>query len=142
MVWGERKRIEAFPRRAPRDRVDALAAQVIEVLDFTLPRTRHRRETALMTLADGARRHYAQLCQAELKQELRSPLIDSLLERRVPMLLRLAMAFALTDPAVAHPSGSHRCSDSLGQVRERLGWLCSSGHGPGAVSPCRATTFA
>ena len=50
-----------------------------------------------MTLADGARRRYAQLYQAELNQELGSTLVDSLLERRAPMLLRLAMVFALTD---------------------------------------------
>lgn len=97
MVWGERTRIEAFPRRAPRERVDALATQVIEVLDFTQPRTKERRETALMTLADGARRRYAQLYQAELNQELGSTLVDSLLERRAPILLRLAMVLALTD---------------------------------------------
>lgn len=97
MVWGERTRIEAFPRRAPRNRVDALAAQVIEVLDFTQPRMQDGRESALMTLADSARRRYAQLYQDELNRELGSTLVDSLLERRAPMLLRLAMGFALTD---------------------------------------------
>lgn len=97
MVWGERTRIEAFPRRAPRDRVDALASQVIEILDFIQPRTQEGRETALMTLANGARRRYAQLYLVELNQELGSTLVDSLLERRAPMLLRLAMVFALTD---------------------------------------------
>ena len=97
MVWGERTKIEAFPRRAPRSRVDALAAEVIEILDFTQPRTEDGRETVLMTMADAARRRYAQLYQADLNQELGSTLVDSLLERRAPMLLRLAMVFALTD---------------------------------------------
>lgn len=54
-------------------------------------------ETALMTLANDARRRYAELYQAKLNQELGSTLVDSLLERRAPMLLRLAMVFALTD---------------------------------------------
>ncbi len=97
MVWGERTQIEAFPRRAPRARVEALATAVIDVLDFTRPRTEDGPETVLMTMADGARRLYAQLYQAELNQELGSTLVDSLLERRAPMLLRLAMVFALTN---------------------------------------------
>lgn len=97
IVWGERTQIEAFPRRAPRARVEALAAAVIDVLDFTRPRTEDGPETVLMTMADEARRLYAQLYQAELNQELGSALVDSLLERRAPMLLRLAMVFALSN---------------------------------------------
>lgn len=97
MVWGERTQIEAFPRRVPRARVEGLATAVIDVLDFTRPRTEDGRETVLMTMADRARRRYAQLYQAELNQGLGSALVDSLLERMAPMLLRLAMVFALAD---------------------------------------------
>lgn len=97
MVWGERTRIEAFPRRALRARVEELASEVIEVLDFTRPRTDEGREAVLMTMADGARRRYAQLYESELNQDFGSTLVDSLMERRAPMLLRLAMVFALAD---------------------------------------------
>ncbi|MDR7270659.1 putative DNA primase/helicase [Pelomonas saccharophila] len=97
MAWGERTHIEAFPRRVPQARVEALAAEVAGVLDFTRPRDADGRETVLMSMADSARRRYAQLYQAELNQDLGNTLVDSLLERRAPMLLRLAMVFALTD---------------------------------------------
>lgn len=97
MVWGERTQIEAFPRRAPQARVQALAQEVIDVLDFTRPRTEDGREAVLMTMGEQARRRYAQLYQSELNQDFDSTLVDSLLERRAPMLLRLAMVFALTE---------------------------------------------
>lgn len=97
MVWGERTQIEAFPRRTSQSRVEALATEVLDVLDFSRPLAEVGRETALMTMSDVARKHYAALYQGELNQELGSELVDSLLERRAPMLLRLAMVFALTE---------------------------------------------
>lgn len=50
-----------------------------------------------MTMSSSARRRYSQLYEAELNQDFGSALLDSLLERRAPMLLRLAMVFALTN---------------------------------------------
>jgi putative DNA primase/helicase len=97
LIWGERTKIEAFPRRAPQERVDALASEVVEVLDFIRSQTVDQRKAVPMTLDENARKSYAQLYQAELNQDFGSALIDSLLERRAPMLLRLAMVFALTD---------------------------------------------
>jgi putative DNA primase/helicase len=97
MVWGERTQIEAFPRRAPQARVEALAARVIDVLDFTRPRAEDEPEAVLMTLGEQARRRYAQLYLGELNQDFGGTLVDSLLERRAPMLLRLAMVFALSE---------------------------------------------
>ena len=41
--------------------------------------------------------HYAQLYRGELNDDLGSELVSAMLERRAPMLLRLAMLFALTD---------------------------------------------
>lgn len=97
LVWGERTQVEAFPRRAPQARVEGLATAVMDILEFTLPRAENSREVVLMTMTNEARRRYAQLYQAELNQDFGSALIDSVLERRAPMLLRLAMVFALTD---------------------------------------------
>lgn len=97
MIWGERTQIEPFPRRAPQARVDALASRVIDVLDFIQPRADCESETVLMTMSDGARRLYAELYQSELNQDAGSTLMESLMERRAPMLLRLAMLFALSD---------------------------------------------
>jgi putative DNA primase/helicase len=50
-----------------------------------------------MSMADRARRRYAELYRSELHQPAGSALVDSLLERRAPMLLRLAMVLALAD---------------------------------------------
>ncbi|MCV2362607.1 DUF3987 domain-containing protein [Paucibacter sp. DJ1R-11] len=96
LAWGERTRVEAFPRRAPQKHVDAIAAKVIDVLDFTRPKTKEP-EAVCMTLSVSARRCYAELYGAELNRDFGSTLIDGLLERRAPMLLRVAMVFALTD---------------------------------------------
>jgi hypothetical protein len=97
MVWGERTQIAPFPRRTPQTRVDALAADVADILEFTRPRAGDGRESALMSMAEHARRRYAQLYRSELNQAAGNALVDSLLERRAPMLLRLAMVFALAD---------------------------------------------
>ncbi|ALT78815.1 hypothetical protein AT984_18115 [Paucibacter sp. KCTC 42545] len=97
MVWGERTQVEALPRRAPQARVEALAAEVVDILDFTRSMSEDGGRTVLMTMTDKARHRYASLYQRELNEDLGSTLIDSLLERRAPMLLRLAMVFALTD---------------------------------------------
>lgn len=97
MVWGERTQIAPFPRRAPQARVEALAAQVAEVFQFTRPRADDAQQTVLMSIADQARKRYAQLYRSALNQPAGNALVDSLLERRAPVLLRLAMVFALTD---------------------------------------------
>lgn len=97
VVWGERTQIEAFPRRAPQARVDALASAVAGVLDFTRPGIDDRHEAVLMTMSSSARHRYGQLYAAELNQDFGSALLDSVLERRAPILLRLAMVFALTN---------------------------------------------
>lgn len=97
MIWGERTRVEAFPRRTPQARVDALAAQVLDVLNFTRPWSEDDEEGLLMTMTSAARRRYAGLYQAELNEDSGNTLVDSVLERRAPMLLRIAMVLTLTD---------------------------------------------
>lgn len=97
MIWGERTGVEAFPRRAPQARVDALAAAVLDVLNVTRPWAEGDDEGLLMTMTSAARRHYAGLYQAELNEDSGNTLVDSVLERRAPMLLRIAMLITLTD---------------------------------------------
>ncbi len=97
MIWGERTQVHAFPRRTPQDRVDALASKVIDALAFTRESARLGGESVPMVLGDAARRRYAELYGGELNQDQGSSLVDSVLERRAPMLLRLAMLLALTD---------------------------------------------
>lgn len=97
MVWGERTQIAPFPRRASQARVEALAAEVAEIFQFTRPRAGDTQETVLLSMGDQARKRYAQLYRSEINQPAGNALVDSLLERRAPMLLRLAMVFALSD---------------------------------------------
>ena len=96
VAWGERTSIEAFPRRATQDVVDELSGKVVDVVEFV--RTlKDADDEGAMAMAAGARSRYAGTYQTELCPDLGSGIVDSLLERRAPMLLRLAMLFALTD---------------------------------------------
>jgi hypothetical protein len=50
-----------------------------------------------MELSAQAQWRYAQLYRTELNEDVGSDLVNAMLERRSPMLLRMAMIFALTD---------------------------------------------
>lgn len=95
MVWGERTQIQPFPKRTPQAKVEALARRVAEVLAFVSEKTVQGHCPIAMT--EAARSVYAKLYQAELNQDLGNTLVDGVLERRAPMLLRLAMVLALAD---------------------------------------------
>jgi putative DNA primase/helicase len=97
MVWGERTQIQPFPKRTPQARVETLARRVTEVLAFVREKTEQGSHPMFVVMAEAARTRYAQLYQTELNQELGNTLVDSVLERRAPMLLRLAMILALAD---------------------------------------------
>ena len=97
MVWGERTQIQPFPKRTPQARVEALARRVAEVLVFVLEKTALGCKAMPLAMAEAARSRYAELYQTELNQDLGNTLVDSVLERRAPMLLRLAMVLALAD---------------------------------------------
>lgn len=96
VAWGERTSIEAFPRRAPQEVVDELSRRTVNVIEFARAWADKEADGA-MALTGGARARYAEIYQTELSRDLGSAIVDGLLERRAPMLLRLAMLFALTD---------------------------------------------
>ena len=56
-----------------------------------------QRDHLRMELSAQAQWRYAQLYRTELNEDQGSKVVNSMLERRAPMLLRLAMLFALTD---------------------------------------------
>jgi len=56
-----------------------------------------QRDHLRMELSAQAQWRYAQLYRTELNEDQGSEVVNSMLERRAPMLLRLAMLFALTD---------------------------------------------
>ncbi|WP_310615127.1 DUF3987 domain-containing protein [Limnohabitans sp.] len=97
MIWAERSQILPFPKATPQVSVDLMARKVLEMLEFVGSNKHNQRDCLQMELSPQAQRRYAQLYQSELNEDLGSELISSMLEIRAPMLLRLAMLFALTD---------------------------------------------
>ena len=97
MIWAERSQILPFPKATPQATVDALASRVLEILRFTGSDQVDQRDQLRMELSVQAQWRYAQLYRTELNEDQGSEVVNSMLERRVPMLLRLSMLFALTD---------------------------------------------
>ncbi|MGV0984379.1 MAG: DUF3987 domain-containing protein [Limnohabitans sp.] len=97
MIWAERTRILPFPKETPQSLVEELACKTLKVLEF-VGANLHDKQCALqMELSAPAQWRYAQLYRGELNDDLGDGVVGALLERRAPMLLRLAMLLALTD---------------------------------------------
>ncbi|AOX99905.1 hypothetical protein [Jeongeupia sp. USM3] len=97
MIWAERTRMLPFPKETPQATVERLAARTQEVLAFAQANQHGLREHLRMELSPQAQWHYSQLYRSELNSDLGDSMVGALLERRAPMLLRLAMLMALTD---------------------------------------------
>lgn len=97
MIWAERTRVLPFPEETPQALVDQLADRTREVLAFVRADQHGLRDHLRMELSAQAQWRYAQLYRGELNDDLGDGVVGALLERRAPMLLRLAMLMALTD---------------------------------------------
>ena len=97
MFWAERNKMLAFPRATPQDTVDALAKRVLEVLKFCQSERWVEKDCIRVELSPEARKRYEVLYKTELNDNSAGERITALIERRAPMLLRLAMLFALCD---------------------------------------------
>jgi putative DNA primase/helicase len=97
MVWAERTQVVPFPKATPQEVVDQIARRVLEILEFASADQHSHRDGLRMELSAQAQWRYGQLYRVELNEECGNPVLAALLERRAPMLLRLAMLFALTD---------------------------------------------
>ncbi len=97
MIWAERTRMLPFPRETPQVVVEQLARRMLEVLAFVRADRHAERDHLRMDLSPQAQWRYAQLYRGELNDDLGDGVVGALLERRAPMLLRLAMLMALTD---------------------------------------------
>lgn len=97
MIWAERSQILPFPKATPQVKVDSLAGKVLEILEFVRADEHHVRDELRLELTPQAQWRYAHLYRSALNDEGGSDLVSGLLERRAPMLLRLAMLFALSD---------------------------------------------
>lgn len=95
--WAERTRLLPFPKATPVEEVDRLARRVLEVLEFCQASRWVEHDTLRVELSKDASQCWAALYRGELNDRSHGERINVLIERRAPMLLRLAMLFALTD---------------------------------------------
>lgn len=97
IFWAEREGQEPFPKATDQETVDFIARDMKHVIEFCRGHCPGQNDTMLMTFSPDAAQLYAKLYRGELEDRTHGDRINSLLERRAPMLLRLAMIFALTD---------------------------------------------
>ncbi|MBA4263784.1 MAG: hypothetical protein C0453_01770 [Comamonadaceae bacterium] len=97
ILWAERTRMIAFPRAASQEEVDSLADRILKVLDFCRAARWVEKDHMRVNLSPDAAKRYALLYIGELNANRDGERIAALVERRAPMLLRIAMLLALTD---------------------------------------------
>lgn len=95
--WAEGDKVVPFPLCTPDNVVDALAARVAQVLRYAGAERYVDKDAMLMDFSPEAAALYAHLYKGELRDRSAGEHISGLLDRRAPVLLRLAMIFALTD---------------------------------------------
>ena len=95
--WAERTQLLPFPKATPSEEVERLARRVLEVLEFCQADRWAERDALRVQLSPTAVKRWAALYRGELNDRSHGERINALVERRAPMLLRLAMLFALCD---------------------------------------------
>lgn len=97
MIWAERTKILPFPRATPQPVVDTFAERIEDVLRFAGADMPLAMDCQRVTFTAAAESFYGKLYLAELNDQSAGETLNALLERRAPVLLRLAMIFALSD---------------------------------------------
>lgn len=95
--WAERTKMLPFPKATPKEEIERLAGRVLEVLQFCQADRWAERDTMRIELSPGAAARWRKLYLGELNDRSHGERINALIERRAPMLLRMAMLFALCD---------------------------------------------
>ncbi len=114
MLWAEREKVVPFPQATPHEVVDILAARILRVLDFVQAERVSVRDHLQIGLTAQAQDIYARLYRGELIDDSGGERVTALLERRAPMLLRLAMLFALCDL---------QTQIDLHHIQAAMGWI-------------------
>ncbi len=96
IFWAERERLIPFPRATSEADLLGLVERTEEVLRFMKGDYPASKDNRAMTMSHEARTAYERLYRG-LNATTGSPRLDGILERRAPMLLRMAMLFAMTD---------------------------------------------
>ena len=97
IYWAEQTTVNPYPSYTPDNVLQALTERVAEVLRFVQADRHVERDWLRVELSADTRVHYAKLYTGELRDNRYGATVNGLLERRAPMLLRMAMLFALTD---------------------------------------------
>jgi hypothetical protein len=95
--WAEGDKVLPFPQYTPKDVVEALADRLALILRFAGADRHVDKDVMSMEFSPEAASLYARLYKGELRDQSAGDRITCLLDRRAPVLLRLAMLFALTD---------------------------------------------
>lgn len=100
IFWAERERLIPFPQATDDASLTRLVDRTEAVLKFMRGNYPAECDTRRMGMIDEAQAEYDKLYRGELNKGTGSTKLDGILERRPPMLLRLAMLFALTDSSL------------------------------------------
>jgi len=95
--WAEGDKVLPFPQYTPNHVVDTLAERVANVLRFAGADRYVEKDVMRMEFSPEGKALYSHLYKGELRDRSAGEHITGLLDRRAPVLLRLAMLFALTD---------------------------------------------
>lgn len=99
--WAEGEKVVALPPPTPTSVVDALTDRVAQVLRYIGADQHGINDVIQMELSPDAHSLYENIYHSELQDRSAGERIAGLLDRRAPMLLRLAMLFSLTDQTTA-----------------------------------------
>ncbi|GIX52093.1 DUF3987 domain-containing protein [Sphaerotilus sulfidivorans] len=96
MIFAERTRLVPFPEATPQETVNSLADEFGRTFEFAQAGRWVEKDTMRVSLSPAAAALYASLYR-ELCNEVGGPAVFPLLERRAPVLLRIALILAMTD---------------------------------------------
>jgi hypothetical protein len=97
VTWAERTKRIPFPSPTSPERVNELAQRIQKVLEIAKAERWVDRDHTRMQMTDEARQIWRKLYMDALNSRNHGERINALIERRAPMLLRMAMIFALCD---------------------------------------------
>lgn len=97
IFWAERERLVPFPTATDNATLTQLIERTEAVLRFMRGAYPAGSDTRQMGMSHAAQDAYKKLYRGDLNKGTGSVKLDGILERRAPMLLRLAMLFAMTD---------------------------------------------
>lgn len=97
IFWAERDRLVPFPTATDDETLTRLIERTEDVLRFMRGNYPADSDTRKMGMSQAAQDAYKKLYRGDLNKGTGSVKLDGILERRAPMLLRLAMLFAMTD---------------------------------------------